>query len=152
MAATASAVPRNGWLSVRCGSFCGHFAASRANAACLSFRGLSRRASGIAIFGMTDYVLGDIETIIPHSEFGEPLCCGCLFGRSFLDYAVIACNECTKIVRRVPARHLQKVLNEMESELEVATGLCRHCGSVNLIPGFSRAEAFVCQTCGKGNG
>jgi hypothetical protein len=46
---------------------------------------------------MTDYVREDIETIIPHSEFGEPRCSGCLFCWSMGEYAVIAGNECAKI-------------------------------------------------------
>jgi ribosomal protein S27E len=96
---------------------------------------------------MTD----DIQTVIPHSKFGTPECSGCLFARIGLESAVIACNECGKIVRRVAAGDLQRTLNELELQLEVATALCRHCRAVNLFPGFSRVEAFVCQTCGKGN-
>lgn len=94
----------------------------------------------------------DIPTIILHTAFGEPECCGCLFGRSIGEHGVIACNECGKIVRRVSPGDLRRALDEMECQLEVATGLCRYCGSVNLRPGFSRVEAFVCDTYGTGNG
>lgn len=94
----------------------------------------------------------EIQTVIPHSEFGMPECSGCLFGRISLDIAVIACNGCGRIVRKVAASNLQRTLNEMELQLEVATALCRHCRAVNLFPGLSRVEAFVCQTCGKVNG
>jgi hypothetical protein len=47
---------------------------------------------------------------------------------------------------------LRRTLDEMEVQLEVATALCQQCRSVNLFPGLSRVEAFVCQTCGKENG
>jgi hypothetical protein len=57
-----------------------------------------------------------------------------------------------RIVRRVPTGDLQRVLDEMELQLEVATALCQHCGSINLFPGVSQIEAFVCRKCGKGNG
>jgi hypothetical protein len=50
------------------------------------------------------------------------------------------------------ASDLQRTIDERELQLDLAIGLCSHCGAVNLLPGFSRVEAFVCQTCGKGNG
>ena len=53
--------------------------------------------------------------------------------------------------REVPPGALRRALDEMECQLEVAAGLCWYCRSVNLFPGFSRVEAFVCQMCGKGN-
>ncbi len=96
---------------------------------------------------MTD----EIQTVIPHSEFGTPECSGCLFARIGLDSAVIACNECGKIVQRVALGDLQRTLREMELQLEVATALCRHCRAVNLFPGLSRVEAFVCKECGRRN-
>jgi hypothetical protein len=88
-------------------------------------------------------VLEDIPTPIPHMDFGAPDCCGCLTGRIVGDRGEIFCNECAEIVRAVPAADLQRALDDMESQLEVATGLCEHCGSVNLFPGLSRVEAAV---------
>jgi uncharacterized protein (DUF983 family) len=29
--------------------------------------------------------------------------------------------------------------------------ICRHCGTVNLFPGFSQMVAFTCRECGKAN-
>jgi hypothetical protein len=69
--------------------------------------------------------------------------------RISLDYAVIACNECGKIMRRVAAGDLQRTLNEMELQLEVTTALCRHYRAISLFPGLSRVEVFVFQTCGR---
>ena len=43
----------------------------------------------------------------------------------------------------------RRTLDEFELELEIATALCRHCRSVNLIPGLSGVGVFVCNTCGK---
>jgi hypothetical protein len=68
------------------------------------------------------------------------------------DRGEIFCNECAEVVRAVPAADLQRALDDMELQLEVATGLCEHCGSVNLFPGLSRVEAFVCHRCAKENG
>jgi hypothetical protein len=94
----------------------------------------------------------DIHTIIPHADFGASDCCGCLFGRIAGDRGVIVCNECGKIVQKVLAEDLQRTLDGLELMLEIATAMCRYCRAVNLIPGFSRVEAFVCRECGKGNG
>jgi type I restriction enzyme, R subunit len=50
------------------------------------------------------------------------------------------------------AGDLRQFLNEMQSQLELATEQCEHCGSINLFPGFSRVEAFFWQTCGERTG
>ena len=39
----------------------------------------------------------------------------------------------------------------MESQLTVASSICQHCGAVNLFPGFSHVQAFICHECGEGN-
>jgi hypothetical protein len=65
--------------------------------------------------------------INPHSDFGDADCCGCLFGVAQGDLAEIVCNECRVVVRTVPASHLQRTLDEMELEGEVASAVCPHC-------------------------
>ena len=92
-----------------------------------------------------------IQTVIPHSDFGDPDCCGCLNGVIRGDDAEIVCNECAAVVRTVPAADLRGALDEMELELDFDTAKCAHCGAVNVIPGFSRILAFRCKACGKGN-
>jgi hypothetical protein len=93
---------------------------------------------------------GVVGTFLPHADFGDPECCGCLNGVIRADHADIVCNDCGAVVRTVPLNDLEKTLNEMELKLDLATAKCPHCQSVNLFPGFSRMLAFVCQTCGKG--
>jgi hypothetical protein len=90
-----------------------------------------------------------IGTAIPHAEFGDPECCGCLNGIITGDTAEIVCNECNAIVRRVPASELRVVLSEMELVLDVASSSCPHCGAVNLFPGFTKMHAFTCRECGE---
>jgi hypothetical protein len=92
---------------------------------------------------------GEIQTTIPHSDFGDPECWGCLNGKIRGDIAVIECNECSAIVRTVPAPDLEKVLHDMELTLDIASATCVHCGAVHLRPGFSRLLAFTCDTCGR---
>jgi hypothetical protein len=87
--------------------------------------------------------------IIPHSEFGDSDCCGCLFGVTQGDLAKIVCNECLAVVRTVPASDLQRALDAMEVEGDVAIAVCPHCDATHLAPGFSRLIAFVCDNCGK---
>jgi hypothetical protein len=89
-------------------------------------------------------------TFIPHSDFGDPNCCGCLVGIVTGYLGHIICNECGVIVRTVPVSDLQKTLDEMELALDVAGVICPHCQPVNLFPGFTQMAAFTCQSCGRG--
>jgi hypothetical protein len=75
-----------------------------------------------------------------------------MYGRIVRRTAGILCNECLEILQMVQPDGLRRALDEMELQLSIAITLCRYCGAVNLFPGFSRVEVFVCQTCGKGNG
>lgn len=90
-----------------------------------------------------------IATVIPHSDFGDPDCCGCLNGIVRGDEGDIVCNECEAIIRRVPATELQRTLDEMELTLDIASAQCPHCGATHLAPGFSELIAFVCDKCGE---
>src|SRR4051794_3328483 len=49
-------------------------------------------------------------TTIPHSEFGDPLCCGCLYGALNGNHADIACNECDAVIHSVPLPALRQTL------------------------------------------
>ena len=93
---------------------------------------------------------GHIETILPHSDFGDLECCGCLNGVIRGDQADIVCNECGTVLRTVPAANIGQTLTELEITLEVASEMCPHCGSVNLFPGFSRMLAFTLSALRKG--
>ena len=89
--------------------------------------------------------------ILPHSDFGDPECCGTLWGLPRPhepDTADIICNECETIVRTVATTDLRRTLGEMEATLEVACAICPHCENVNIFPGFSEILAFVCHECG----
>jgi hypothetical protein len=87
--------------------------------------------------------------IIPHADFGDHDCCGCLFGFVRGEEAEIRYNECNALIRTVLAQDLQRTLTEMELKGDVASAICPHCGAVYLAPGFSRLIAFVCDGCGK---
>ena len=85
-----------------------------------------------------------IGSILPHADFGDPECCGCLNAIAYGDEFDLTCNECGAIVRTVPAEDLTATLNEMELQLGMCTQMCPHCRTVNIFPGFDRIEAFVC--------
>ena len=80
--------------------------------------------------------------MLPHSDFGDPECCGCLVGAVAGDQAGIVCNECA-VVRTVPAADLEQTLTEMELTLEVRSEMCPYCRAVNVIPGFSKVLMFT---------
>lgn len=90
-----------------------------------------------------------VRTTIPHMDFGDPECCGCLDGVIRGDVAIVECNECGAILRSVPAADLEKTLHEMGLSLEMATAICSHCGAVKLTPGLSQLLAFVCDEGGE---
>ena len=90
-----------------------------------------------------------IGTIRPHSDFGDPSCCGCLKAIIRGSRAEITCNECHKIVRIVSASDIHRTLDQMQLALDIATAKCSRCGAVNLFPGFSKMLAFTCKECGQ---
>ena len=90
-----------------------------------------------------------VRTTLPHSDFGDPECCGCLNAIVRGDHADIICNECGTIVRTLPAADLERTFAEMELTLDIASELCPHCGKVNLFPGFSKMQAYTCRECGR---
>jgi uncharacterized protein (DUF983 family) len=93
---------------------------------------------------------GFLGTMLPHSDFGDKDCCGCLNGIFKGDLAEITCNECGAVLRIVPAADLSKVFDEMELTLAMATEMCPHCKAANLFPGFTKMMAYTCKECGKG--
>jgi hypothetical protein len=101
------------------------------------------------VFERTEYdkVIG---TPIPHADFGDPQCCGCLCGVVQGDQAKIICNECEKVLRTVPASELQNTLDHMQLTLDAAAAMCPHCRAVNVFPGLTKVAASVCRDCGKG--
>jgi hypothetical protein len=86
---------------------------------------------------------------LPHADFGAPDCSGCLLANVRGDEAEITCNECGAILRTVALADLQRTLDEMELSLVMCTALCPHCGKVNIFPGFSEIDAYICQECGR---
>ena len=89
------------------------------------------------------------QTIIPHSAFDAPDCCGCL--NVVIDGATaeLVCNECGAIVRTFPSSKVEQTLTEVELGLSLSSAMCPHCGAVNLFPGLSLVVAFVCHECGE---
>jgi hypothetical protein len=88
-------------------------------------------------------------TTLPHSEFGDPECCGCLDGHVRGDESDIICNECGVLIGTVPTKNLEKALNDMELTLDFCTQICRHCGKASVISGFTMMLAYTCQECGE---
>jgi hypothetical protein len=69
---------------------------------------------------------GVIGTTIPHADFGDADCCGCLNGIiTAADWAEIVCNECEVVVRTVLPADLQQTLDEMDSRSTCARRCAR---------------------------
>jgi hypothetical protein len=96
-----------------------------------------------------DQEIKDWVPIIPHVSLGTD-CCGCLVVRVNNDEADIVCNECGAVIRTVRVRDIQAVMSEMAQTDIVSSAVCTHCGALNMFPGMSSVEAFICSECGEG--
>jgi hypothetical protein len=94
-------------------------------------------------------VAGEPYPIIPHADVENVDCCGCLVVVERGNLADLTCNECDAVVSTVPIERAAAILAEMESK-EICSARCSHCGTLNIFPGFSAIEAFVCSECGEG--
>ena len=55
----------------------------------------------------------------------------------------------SSVARTVPVSDLQRTLDEMELDGDVASAVCPHCGATHSAPGSSMLMAFVCDNCSK---
>jgi hypothetical protein len=94
-------------------------------------------------------VPGEPYPIIPHEDVEKVDCWGCLVVVERGYQADLTCNECGVVVRTVPLELTAATLAQMEST-EICSARCTHCGALNIFPGFSAIEAFVCSECGEG--
>jgi hypothetical protein len=65
--------------------------------------------------------------IPPHSDFGDPDCCGTLWSvirDERPETGGIVYNECAAVVRTVAVGDLQRTLDEMEATLDVCSTQC----------------------------
>ena len=88
---------------------------------------------------------------MPHSDAGEPDCCGCIVPDIRGDVADLVCNECGVVFEREVSRaDVNAQLAALATLTEAASATCPHCGALNVFPRFSEIRAFVCQECGEG--
>jgi len=88
--------------------------------------------------------------MVPHSDCGDPDCCGCLMPLERGDQADWVCNECGAVVRPLQAAEVAQILLETAMAEAGRSATCPHCGALNTFPGWSSIQAFVCRECGEG--
>lgn len=88
--------------------------------------------------------------IVPHENVADVDCCGCLIVRTRADQADIVCNECGAVIQTVAIEDAETVMLELSQTDIVCTARCPHCGALNIFPGMSGIEAFICRECGQG--
>jgi hypothetical protein len=93
--------------------------------------------------------INDRLPIIPHQNLGID-CCGCLYVRVNGDQADLGCNECEAVIRTAPLDEIEAVVLAMDDTDTICTEVCTPCGAVNMFPGMSVIEAFICHECGEG--
>ncbi len=91
-----------------------------------------------------------IQTMLPHADFGDEDCDGCVTGIIRDTQVEITCNACAAVIRTVAVADLQRTLDEMELALDLCTAMCPYCRSINVFPGFSSINTYTCSQCGRG--
>lgn len=91
-----------------------------------------------------------IPIIVPHSAYGDPECCGCIFPARRGDVAGLICNECNAVIQTVPVAKADEVLLKMSMALGVCSEVCPVCGELNTFTGSTSMEANTCRHCGNG--
>ena len=81
--------------------------------------------------------------IIPHESLGID-CCGCLFVEVKGDRSRIVCNECGAVICSVSVEDARTVMLGMAKTDVICSATCIHCGALNMFPGLSTIDAFVC--------
>jgi hypothetical protein len=59
------------------------------------------------------------------------------------------CNECGELITMVAISDVEKVLAQFLAQQDFCTARCPHCAALNIFPGFSSIETFVCSWCRK---
>jgi hypothetical protein len=88
--------------------------------------------------------------IVPHSDVGDEDCCGCLYPVERGDVADLVCNECGALIQTVPLFEVEQTLLRMAMSQGCCSAICPHCQVVNMFPGFTTIEFYICKECGEG--
>jgi hypothetical protein len=92
----------------------------------------------------------DSLPILPHENVADVDCCGCLIIRTRQDQADIVCNECGALILTVALGEVEATMLELAQTDTVCSARCPHCGALNIFPGISAIEAFICRECAEG--
>jgi phage FluMu protein Com len=93
-----------------------------------------------------------VDVVVPHEIVAKVECCGCLVAMRSGDNAEIRCNECDALIDTVSLIDLQATMTKLAMPMwgEVMSERCPHCGALNVFPGFSRMDAYICKGCREG--
>jgi len=89
-------------------------------------------------------------TTIPHSDFNNPDCCGCLVAFIKNGIAMFTCNECSAVIACCREDNLNHVIHELQLSAPWIVEICPYCQHTQLFNGLSSVSAYVCERCGKG--
>ena len=89
--------------------------------------------------------------IVPHSLIADVNCCGCLIPEIRGKKADLICNECSALIDTVPTAEIKPALLKLAMSGGSCSATCQYCRAVQVFPGFTSIDAFICQECGAGN-
>lgn len=87
--------------------------------------------------------------LVPHSDHGDPECCGIVMPVIRGDLADLTCNECGAVIATVAAGEAEPTLLRMAAGAGICSEMCPHCGDLNVFPGFTEMLAYTCRYCGE---
>jgi hypothetical protein len=91
--------------------------------------------------------------LIPHSEHGDPECCGTIWPLAREGNAELVdfwCNVCDALITTVKPSEVTATIEAIRIDKgEGVAAFCNHCGGINEFPGYSEMFAFTCRHCGQ---
>jgi hypothetical protein len=90
--------------------------------------------------------------LVGHSDHGDPECCGLILPAPAADAFQLRCNECGAVIGTAAATlaEAEEALMRMAIADGICSETCPRCGELNVFPGFTGMEAYVCRRCGSG--
>ena len=87
--------------------------------------------------------------IVPHSDHGDPECCGLIMIETEGGTARLVCNECgATFLRPTSPASAERKLQKMEAEQPSCSARCPHCGHLNEFTGMDKILLYTCESCG----
>ena len=87
---------------------------------------------------------------MPHSDYGDSECCGCLFPAEHDGKVDLTCNECGVVLCSIPVHEVEMRMLQMAIALGFCSEIRPYCKEVSTLLGYDCVLAYVCRHCERG--